>query len=134
MADRSPEDRVGKTTTTTRARMTVLDGVTALVGEHRREIALLSTLAGSTFAMVALVGFAATDPTWLHPGDGVLRNPCGPLGALLADVLFQLLGYGAWTVFLGMVLSVLSLAGRRVLEPVKATTGAGLLLALLGMA
>jgi DNA segregation ATPase FtsK/SpoIIIE-like protein len=129
---------VGKSTSksTSRARLTrltVLEGVTSVVSEHQREIGLLAALLGCTFAMVSLMGFSAADPTWLHPGSGPVDNPCGPLGALIADLLFQLLGVGAWSAFLGMVAAVLALAGRRVGDPLKVFTGVGLALSLLAI-
>ena len=102
---------MGKTAT---SRPSLVENVTTILSERHREIMLLGSLLVSTFAMVSLIGYRATDPTLLHPGTGQVANPCGPLGALLADSLFALLGYGAWAVFGSMVLSVLALAGRRV--------------------
>ncbi|MCB9671759.1 MAG: DNA translocase FtsK [Alphaproteobacteria bacterium] len=95
----------------------VLKGISALLGERWRELLLLGTLLGSLFSMVALIGYAPEDPTWLRPNTGRVTNPCGPLGALIADVLFQNLGWGAWAAFGTMVASVLTLAGRSVLRP-----------------
>lgn len=118
---------------TTRTRMTVLEGVTTVVSDHQREIGLLATLIASTFAMISLIGYLPTDPTWFHPGSGPVRNPCGPLGALIADVLFQTLGHGAWATFAAMVGTVLALAGRRIWDPLKATTSLGLFLSFLAM-
>ncbi|MEQ1503624.1 MAG: DNA translocase FtsK 4TM domain-containing protein, partial [Myxococcota bacterium] len=118
---------------TTRTRLTVLEGVTTVVSEHQREIALIAGLCGSTFAMVALVGYSPGDSTWIHPGPGATENPCGPLGALIADFLFQVLGVGAWATFLGMVACVLALAGRGFGDPLKVSTGIGLYLGALSM-
>lgn len=95
----------------------LVKGVSSLLGERWRELVLLVVLLGSLFSMVALLGYRPEDPTWLHPNTGRVMNPCGPLGALLADVLFQTLGIGAWAAFGSMVVSVLALAGRRVLRP-----------------
>ncbi len=111
----------------------MFEAVGAVVGEHRREIALLSLLLLSTFATVSLVGFSADDPTWLTPGEGPVQNPCGPVGALLADALFRLFGVGAWATFLGMVGSVLLLAGRGPLPAARTTAGGTLGLALLAL-
>jgi S-DNA-T family DNA segregation ATPase FtsK/SpoIIIE len=122
---------VGKTTT--RTRMTVLEGVTTVVSEHQREIVLLAVLVLCTFAMVSLIGYSPSDPTWLHRGPGEVTNPCGPLGAFLADVLFQILGWGAWATFLGMVGTVLALAGRSLVDPLKLLTSSGAFIALLAM-
>lgn len=126
---------MGKTTskTTTRTRYTVLEGVTTVVSEHQREIGLLAALLGNTFAMVSLIGYSATDPTWLHPGTVAVDNPCGPLGAFLADALFQLFGIGAWATFFGMVAAVLALAGRSLGDPTRFVVGTGLLLSVLAI-
>ena len=102
---------MGKTAT---SRPTLVGNVTTMLGERHREIALIVSLVGCTFSVVSLVGYHPTDPTWVNPGSGEVANPCGPVGALLADILFQSLGHGAWVVFFGMVLSVLALAGRTV--------------------
>ncbi len=113
-------------TSATRSKPTVLDSMTTVVGEHRREILLLGGLFGSTFAMVSLLGWSATDPTWIHPGEGPVENPCGPVGALLAEGVFQLVGYGAWATFFGMVGCVLALAGRPAPTPWRFANGVGL--------
>ncbi len=123
---------MGKSTTT-RTRVTVLESVTTVLSERHREIALLVGLIGCTFAMVSLIGYSPGDPTVLHPGPGSVANPCGPLGALVADVLFGLAGYGAWLSFGGMVATVLALAGRDVFEPTRAVVGSVLLVCLLTM-
>src|SRR5262249_39340851 len=99
--------------------------MTTVVVDHPREVALLAALVACTFAMVSLVGYGPGDPTWLHPGHGGVENPCGPLGALLADVLFQSLGAGAWATFLAMVATILALAGRPLLDPMKGVTFLG---------
>ena len=119
--------------TTTRSRATMLDSVGTVIGDHRREIILLATLLWFTFSMVALIGFDRADPTALHPGAGEVANPCGPLGALVADLLFSTLGYGAWLTFAGMVGSVLALAGRPLLGPGKASAAGVGLVSLLAM-
>ena len=110
-----------------------MKGMSSLVGERWRELLLLVVLLGSLFAMVALLGYAPEDPTWLHPNTGRVTNPCGPLGALIADGLFQALGIGAWAAFGSMVASVLALAGRRVFRPFLFLNLAGLYGAGLGL-
>jgi S-DNA-T family DNA segregation ATPase FtsK/SpoIIIE len=119
--------------TRTRGRATVLETVGAVVGERQREIGLLSLFVLSTFATVSLVGWSADDPTWLRPNDGVVLNPCGPVGALLAELLLQGFGIGAWATFLGMVGAVLALAGRGPVAPARAIAGVVLALAALGL-
>jgi S-DNA-T family DNA segregation ATPase FtsK/SpoIIIE len=121
-------------TTATRSKPTVLDSVTTIVGDHHREIVLLGGLLASTFSIVSLIGWSAADPTWLHPGDGEVSNPCGPVGALLADALYQTVGYGAWATFLGMVACVLALAGRPAPRLGRLATAGALYVTLLGFA
>jgi S-DNA-T family DNA segregation ATPase FtsK/SpoIIIE len=77
-----------------------------------RQIALLGGVLGITYLLVAMVSYSPTDPAFSHTGEGAVRNVAGPLGAWLADVIFQVLGYGAW--FLAGLLGVfaLKLAGR----------------------
>lgn len=105
----------------------------SILGERWRELTLLGILLSSLFAMVALMGYAPDDPTWLHPNTGRVTNPCGPLGALLADLLFQTFGIGAWATFGVMVTSVLALAGRHVVKPVLAVNLAAIEVSGLGL-
>ncbi len=93
---------------------TVVDAVQRAVLERRRELLLLSVVFSSAFVCASLAGFHDTDPTWLRPdvtGRGVL-NACGPLGANLADILYRIVGYGAWAVVLGLIGPVYALAKR----------------------
>jgi DNA segregation ATPase FtsK/SpoIIIE-like protein len=77
-----------------------------------RQIALLGGLLTVMYLLVAMVSYSPLDSAFSHTGEGVTRNVAGPLGAWLADVCFQILGYGAW--FLAALLGVFSLklAGR----------------------
>lgn len=81
------------------------------------QLGWLAVLLFCMFVMVALLGYAPSDPSMLNQMGGEVTNPCGPVGANLADVLFVGFGHGAWSVFLGMVAAVLALAGRP-LQPV----------------
>ena len=47
-------------TSATQSKPTVLDAVTIMVGERRREIVLVAGLFASTFAVVSLLGWSAT--------------------------------------------------------------------------
>jgi len=97
---------------TTTPSTTFFDNVTTALSDRQREIVLLVCLFGCTFSMLALLGYDPLDPTLLTAGQGEVVNPCGPVGALLADALFRLVGHGAWVMFLAMVYTVMSLAGR----------------------
>lgn len=76
-------------------------------------MANLTGLLGSVYAIVSLVTWSPLDPSFSRASAGAVRNAAGPLGAWIADLLFQTLGYGAWLV--GMVGAgfLLRLAGRR---------------------
>jgi len=115
---------LGTTTTST----TFYDNVTAALSDRQREIALLLSLLACTFSMLALLGYDPLDPTFLTAGEGAVANPCGPVGALLADGLFRVVGNGAWVMFLAMIYTVMSLAGRTRLNWVVATASAVLYL------
>jgi DNA segregation ATPase FtsK/SpoIIIE, S-DNA-T family len=86
--------------------------VKSLLSERQREIALMMVLFVSTFSLLALFGYEAADSSFLNPVPGKVENPCGPLGAHLAAGLFFALGFGAYGVFLVMVVAVLMLARR----------------------
>ncbi len=104
----------------------------AVLGERQREIALLFVLLGSTFSVVALVGYEALDPIVPFQGADV-ANPCGPLGAALAHLLFRVFGYGAWLSFGGMVGSVLALAGRRIMSVGRVAWALAFVVTVLGL-
>ena len=61
--------------------------------ERRVEIGLLFGILTGLFALVSMVGWNATDPTLLRPSEAMLNNPCGPIGANLADLLFKFISY-----------------------------------------
>ncbi|MBA2319830.1 MAG: DNA translocase FtsK [Deltaproteobacteria bacterium] len=85
--------------------------VGSVIGERQRELSLLAALLVCTFAMVAILGFDPGDATLLRPeGREAVTNPGGPVGANLADAIFQLVGWGAYGTFVLMVACVLALA------------------------
>jgi DNA segregation ATPase FtsK/SpoIIIE-like protein len=85
------------------------------LGGRRREILWAVVWLTSLFALASLAGWHEGDPTWMRPRlDGVVvGNPCGPLGANVADLLFRAVGVGAWAVVLGLIVPVLALADRQ---------------------
>ena len=134
---RSEDLEASLSTQSTSANATFVDTLASAVGERHRELGLVAALLGSTFFMVALIGYDPADPTWLHPGDTEVLNPCGPLGALLADAAFQVVGHGAWGAFGLMVACIMALAGRLRVPVVKTIVGASgylMLLALMDLA
>ena len=95
---------------------TVTSSIGTLVSSRRREIVLLSAVLVAMFTLVSMVGWRPSDPTLLRPGTGTIENPCGWVGANLAELAFALVGHGAWILVLLVAIAVLGLAGRRVLS------------------
>ncbi len=60
----------------------------------------------SLYIGLILFGYEKADPGWSHASTASVRNPGGPFGAWLADVLLSLHGISAWwwVVFLGYTL------------------------------
>ena len=62
------------------------------------EIAGLIVLAVALFALISLVSYRATDPSWFSTSEAATRNIGGKVGASLADGLLQALGLAAFLV------------------------------------
>ncbi len=86
------------------------------------------------FLALSLGGYDPADA----PGAGaepanhspLLSNPCGPVGATLAHVLFNILGWSSWLLLLGLAAAnVLVVARRQVPDRVGPALGFGLVLA-----
>jgi S-DNA-T family DNA segregation ATPase FtsK/SpoIIIE len=80
-----------------------------------RELSLVLFMFGTAFALVALADWRVGDPTWASP-RGEAENLTGPVGAVLADVLYLWLGYGAWALLMPFGAAALHLAGRPTLS------------------
>ena len=77
-----------------------------------RQLALLVGIFASIYVLAALATYDPTDPSFTHFGTSAVRNAGGPLGAWIADALFQTFGIAAWaTTILTLFLSW-RLAGR----------------------
>ncbi len=63
-----------------------------------REGALLVFSALAVYLLVALISFHPDDPSWFDTGDGSTRNAAGTVGAVVAGLLLNLLGYVAYLV------------------------------------
>jgi DNA segregation ATPase FtsK/SpoIIIE, S-DNA-T family len=91
-------------------------GATSAVGPlipvRVRQLALLGLLLGSAYGTAALASFDPLDPGFSRTGLGDVHNVAGPVGAWVADVMFQVMGWGAWAVSALGVLAGLRLAGR----------------------
>lgn len=68
----------------------------------------------STYVLVALASWSRLDPGFSRVGSDAVRNIAGPVGAWLADFLFQMVGHGAWLVGGLGAAFLLRLSGRRV--------------------
>jgi S-DNA-T family DNA segregation ATPase FtsK/SpoIIIE len=86
------------------------------------------------FLALSLGGYDPADA----PGSGaepanrspLLSNPCGPVGATLAHVLFNVLGWSSWLLLLGLLaVNILVVARRKVPDRVGPSVGFGLVLA-----
>jgi S-DNA-T family DNA segregation ATPase FtsK/SpoIIIE len=99
-----------------------------------RSAPALAFLLVNLFLALSLGGYDPAD----SPGTGAvppnhspyLSNPCGPVGATLAHVLFVSLGWTSWLALVGLVaVNVLVVAGRRVPDRAGPALGFGLFLA-----
>ncbi len=79
---------------------------------HMAQGMLIGALASCGFTMVALATWSPADPSLSVSGSGPVANLGGPLGAYLADLLYQGLGWGAWSVLVVAAWLILRLAGR----------------------
>ncbi len=78
-----------------------------------RQLCLVGGVMGVMYIMVALATYASTDPAFSRTGNGEVTNAAGPVGAWVSDVVFQILGYGGWTLAALIPIFSLKLAGRR---------------------
>jgi DNA segregation ATPase FtsK/SpoIIIE, S-DNA-T family len=99
------------------------------LSRHARGWALLFA---SAFLALSLLGYDPADPpgSAAEPPNEPSRNWCGPVGAWLAHVMFQTVGWGSYLILLGLV-SVVLLVFRRRAVPEKGLrlVGLGLVLA-----
>lgn len=77
-----------------------------------RQLSLLGGCLASVYLVIAMSSYTASDPAFSHTGSGAVENAAGPAGAWLADVVFQVFGYGAWALSSLVVLFGLKIAGR----------------------
>lgn len=98
-----------------------------------RPVALLGGTLSCVYATVALATYNPLDPSFSRASGSTVTNAAGPLGAWVADLLFQVLGYGAWSVVPAAFAMALLLARRKVGGLARLTGAVGLLWASLGM-
>ena len=80
-----------------------------------RSAPILAFALAIVFLALSLAGYDPADPPgWgASPLNQPPSNPCGPVGALFAHVLFTLLGWASWLVLLGLAVVNILLASRR---------------------
>jgi DNA segregation ATPase FtsK/SpoIIIE-like protein len=128
-AEKTRSRRAPRKTPTSRTERTrATEAVAApLVPRRVRQLALIGVLLGSAYSTVALASWRATDPGYSTTGTGVVENVAGPVGAWIADILFLVMGYGAWAVAVVGVLAGLKVAGRSLGGWARLLAGASLL-------
>ena len=77
-----------------------------------RQLSLLGGGLGSLYLVIAMSTYVASDPAFSHTGGGEVVNAAGPAGAWLADVVFQVFGYGGWALSSLVVIFALKMGGR----------------------
>ncbi len=87
------------------------------------QVACIGAIAGCLYASLALATYSAGDPSLSVASGAVVRNLGGPLGAVVADGLYQAFGYSAWAVVVIGLFSALRLAGRQSAGPLAWALG-----------
>jgi S-DNA-T family DNA segregation ATPase FtsK/SpoIIIE len=77
-----------------------------------RQLVLLAGIFASVYVVAALATYDPRDPSFTHFSPGPVQNAAGPLGAWIADALFQTLGLAAWGAVLVALFLSWRLAGR----------------------
>ncbi|MCK6506620.1 DNA translocase FtsK 4TM domain-containing protein, partial [Myxococcota bacterium] len=104
----------------------------ALLARLRPVVLLGGTLA-CVYATVALATYNPLDPSFTRASGSTVTNAAGPVGAWVSDLLFQVLGHGAWVVVPAGLAMALLLAGRKVGGLARFTGTIGLLWATMGI-
>lgn len=79
-----------------------------------RQLGLIAGITACLFTTVALASWDPDDPSLSVAGGSVVHNLGGPVGAGIADLLYQTFGYASWSVVLIGAYLALRLAGRAV--------------------
>ncbi|MFM9941317.1 MAG: DNA translocase FtsK [Hyphomicrobiaceae bacterium] len=93
-----------------------------LVGLLLKAAGLLLLLS-AVVLWLSLATWSAQDPSLTHATSGLTRNWLGPLGAIVADLLLQTLGFAAIFVPLGLALPGLELYQHRRISGLKLRLG-----------
>ncbi len=101
---------------------------------HKLDVLALALLALCVFLTLSLVTYSPADPpsTLVYPQHAKIANACGRSGAMVAELLLEGIGLGAYFLIASLaVLDAVLLARRKVTEPVLRLAGWGI--ALLGV-
>src|SRR5271166_448786 len=101
---------------------------------HKLDVLALALLALCVFLTLSLVTYSAADPpsTLVYPQHAKIANACGRSGAMVAELLLEGIGLGAYFLITSLaVLDAVLLARRKVTEPVLRLAGWGI--AMLGV-
>ncbi|MFO0908412.1 MAG: DNA translocase FtsK [Isosphaeraceae bacterium] len=91
----------------------------------------LAGLLATLFLALSLAGYDPSDPpgSSVSPANNPVSNPCGPVGATLAHLVFLIVGWGGLLLLAGLAAINVHLFGRRVVpEPAVRLSGFGLTL------
>ena len=91
--------------------------VKAAIRRRVSELAALVLVGAGLFGIVALASYDPADPSWSTATAREATNLAGPVGAHLADVALQALGYAAWLPVACLMTWAWRLATHRGLSP-----------------
>ena len=86
------------------------------LGRRLAELAGLLLLLGVGAVSLALVTWSIRDPSWNHAASGAVHNLAGPAGAIVADLIMQLVGIAIVAILPPVFCWGLALLSRRRLD------------------
>lgn len=97
----------------------------------KNDILALGLFAATLFTAIALTSYDVADPpsTAVYPAQSVVTNLCGPTGALIAHVLVNAFGLGAWFLLVSLFLIDMGLFSRKqIADPLVRVAGSLIML------
>ncbi len=107
-------DSAGRARGSTKRRRPEVTPRPVLANPHLEQGLLIAALAGAVYVLVTLATWSPADPSFTVSAPGSPSNLGGPLGAYVADLLYQGVGWAAWSVIGVAAWLVMRLAGRLV--------------------
>ena len=135
-SSKARKSRSSRTPTRTVSRKGTGAGTTAVRLGRLKPWALAGGVLLCGYITLALAGYHGSDPGFSRTGSGTVQNMAGPLGALVADLMLQVFGWGSALVVPAGLAMLWRLAGRSLgggLRVMGAVLGAWALLALLAL-